>query len=128
MKIMLLTVTGALACMILPGSSLAQTPEISVEAMRVTHTNVGQTTTGTPGIPIENVSLAYGVSTAGLDLSSQSGKEKLKERVHSAALAACKALGREFPDATPSDADCAKIATNKAMAQIEKVDAAASKK
>jgi len=125
---MLLTATGALAYMILPSSSLAQTPEISVEAMRVTRTNVGQSTTGTPGIPIENVSLAYGVSTAGLDLSSRSGKEELKERVHRAAMAACKALGREFPDATPSDADCAKIATNKAMAQIEKLEATASKK
>ena len=128
MKIMLLTATGALAYMILPSSLLAQTPEISVEAMRVTRTHVGQTTTGTPGIPIENVSMAYGVSTAGLDLSSQSGKQELKERVQHAAMAACKELGRQFPDATPSDADCAKIATNKAMAQIEKLEATASKK
>ena len=128
MKIMLLTATSALAYMILPNSSLAQTPEISVEAMRVTRTHVGQTTTGTPGIPIENVSMAYGVSTAGLDLSSPSGKQQLKERVQHAAMAACKELGRQFPDATPSDADCAKIATNKAMAQIEKLEASASKK
>ena len=128
MKIMLLTASSALAYMILPTSSWAQTPEISVEAMRVTRTHVGQTTTGTPGIPIENVSMAYVVSTAGLDLSSQSGKQELRERVQHAAMAACKELGRQFPDATPSDADCAKIATNKAMAQIEKLEATASKK
>lgn len=128
MKLMLLTATSVLACMILPSSSLAQTPEISVEAMRVTHTKVGQTTTGTPGIPIENVSLAYGVSTAGLDLSTQSGKQELKERVHRAAMTACKELGRQFPDATPTDAECAKLATDKAMAQIEKGEAPASKK
>jgi UrcA family protein len=128
MKILPLTATSVLAWVILPSSSLAQTPEISVEAMRVTRTNVGQTTTGTPGIPIENVSLVYGVSTSGLDLSSQSGKKELKERVHRAALTACKELGRQFPDATPSDADCATIATNKAMAQIEKIEATVGKK
>ena len=134
MRNKLLTATSALAYMILPGSSLAQTPdsttlpEISVQASRVTTTTVGQTTTGTPGVPIQRVSLSYGVSTAGLDLSSQSGKQELKERVSRAAVAACNELGRQFPSATPSDLDCVKVATSKAMAQVQQVEAAATKK
>ena len=78
MRNVLLTATGALAYMILPGSPLAQAPaetlpEINVQAFRTTVTTVGQTTTGTPGIPIQHVALSYGVSTTGLDLSSSAG-------------------------------------------------------
>lgn len=134
MRKMLLAATSALAYTILPGALLAQKadaptlPEISVQASRVTTTTVGQTTTGTPGVPIQNVSLSYGVSTAGLDLSSASGKKELEERVSRAADAACKELGRQFPSATPSDLDCVKVATAKAMAQVHKLEAAAAKK
>lgn len=134
MRTMILTATGALAYMILPVSALAQTAaestttEISVQASRTTTTTVGQTTTGTPGVPIQNVSLRYGVSIAGLDLSTPGGKQELKERVSRAAEAACKELGRQFPDATPSDLDCVKSATKKAMAQAHELEAGASKK
>jgi UrcA family protein len=128
MRIILVTATATLASVILSNSSLAQTPEISVEAMRVTRSTVGQTATGTPGVPIENVSLKYGVSTTGLDLSTQRGKQELQQRVHRAALAACKELGRQFPVSTPSDEDCAKAATDRAMAKVQQPETAGSKK
>ena len=129
----LLTATSALAYVMLTGSALAQAPaetlpEISVQASRTTVTTVGQTGTGTPGVPIQNVSLSYGVSTAGLDLTSDSGKKELKERVHTAAMAACKELSRQFPGAGPSDLDCAKVAVEKAMKQVHQAEAAATKK
>jgi UrcA family protein len=89
---------------------------------------VGQTTTDIPGVPIKNVSLSYGVSTAELDLSTQSGRQELQQRVSNAAKAACKELGRQFPEATPSDLDCVKAATNKAMVQVQQLVAAATKK
>ena len=134
MRNVLLAASSALAYMILPGSSFAQKadapalPEISVQASRVTTATVGQTTTGTPGVPIQHVSLSYGVSTAGLDLSSQSGKQELEGRVNRAAAAACKELGRQFPSATPSDLDCVKVATSKAMVQVHQLETAAAKK
>jgi UrcA family protein len=131
---MLIAATAALANTILVGGAFAQTaaaptmPEVSVQASRVTSTTVGQTATGTPGVPINNVSLSYGVSTAGLDLSSQSGKQELQKLVNKAATAACKELGRQFPNSTTSDAECIKAATNKAMVQIQQLEAAATKK
>ena len=125
MKSLTIAATSVLACMILPTSALAQTPEISVEAMRTTKTTIGQTSSG---IPIENVALSYGVSTQGLDLSTDSGKQALEKRVSDAATAACKELGRQYPGSKPSDSECAKLATDKAMAQIQKVETAAAKK
>jgi len=117
--------TIAATSMILSTSALAQTPEISVEAMRTTKTTIGHTSSG---IPIENVALSYGVSTQGLDLSTDSGKQALEKRVSDAATAACKELGRQYPGSKPSDSECAKLATDKAMAQIQKVETAAAKK
>jgi UrcA family protein len=125
MKNLTIAAMSVLACMILPVSSLAQTPEISVEAMRVTKSTIGRSASG---IPIENVALSYGVSTEGLDLSTDSGKQALEKRVSDAAMAACKELGRQYPGAKPSDSECAKAATTKAMAQIQQVEAAAAKK
>ena len=71
------------------------------------------------------MSLAYGVSTAGLDLSSKAGALQLEKRVNDAARAACKELGRRYPDATPSDALCAKSASEKAMVRVRELEAAA---
>lgn len=132
MSSMLRAAAIALAYMTLP--AVAQTPEgptlpeINVQASRVTTSTVGQTTTGTPGVPIQHVSLSYGVSVAGLDLSSPSGQRELKERVSRAAMAACAELGRQFPGSTTSDSDCIKAATSKAMTQVRQVEAAATRK
>ena len=126
MKNLLITATGMLAITIVVGSAFAQTPdEVIVEGARTVKTTIGHTASG---IPLQNVALSYGVSTQGLDLSTDSGKQALEKRVSDAAMAACKELGRQDPGSTPSDSECAKLATNKAMAQIQRVEAAATKK
>ena len=78
-------------------------------------------------IPIVDVSLGYGVSTAGLDLASAAGVAELDKRVHDAAMAACKEIGRQYPDSTPTDEVCAKRAADKAMVKVREAAAAASK-
>lgn len=80
------------------------------------------------GVPIVDVSLSYGVSTAGLDLASHVGATELEKRVHEAARAACKEISKQYPDATPSEADCAKAAADKAMVRVQELEAAAAKK
>lgn len=131
MKSILVTATGVLASTIVVGSTLAQTaaapatPEVTVQSSRVVKTTIGTTASG---IPIQNVSLSYGVSAAGLDLSTASGKQAFEKRVNDTATAACQHLAREYPNSTTSDAECVKTATNKAMAQVQQVEAAAAKK
>jgi UrcA family protein len=99
--------------------------EVTVQGTRVLNTkNVGRTSSG---IPIVDVSLSYGVSLAGLDLASHAGATELEKRVHDAAMAACKEIGRQYPDATPSTAECAKVAADKAMVQVHELEAAAGK-
>jgi UrcA family protein len=80
------------------------------------------------GIPILDVSLSYGVSTAGLDLATKSGATALETRVKDAAAAACKEIGQKYPDATPNEAECAKSATAKAMVKVHELVAAAAEK
>jgi len=53
---------------------------------------------------------------------------ELQKRVTDAALAACKEIGRQYPDSTPSEADCAKAATDKAIAKVNELAAAAASK
>ena len=98
--------------------------EVTVQAQRVVKKVIGRTSSG---IPIEDISLSYGVSTTGLDLSSSAGAAQLKKRVTDAANAACKELGRQYPDATTSDAECVKNATDKAMVRVNELLAAAKK-
>lgn len=74
-------------------------------------------------IPIVDVSLGYGVSTAGLDLASASGVAELEKRIHEAATAACKEIGRQYPLSTPSDEVCAEKAADKAMIRVREVTA-----
>jgi UrcA family protein len=98
--------------------------EVTVQASRVVKKVIGRTSSG---VPIEDISLSYGVSTAGLDLSSSSGAAELKKRVTEAANAACKELSRQYPEATPTDAECVKNATDKAMVKVNDLVAAAKK-
>ena len=82
------------------GSVLAQTlEEVKVEAFR----SVGTKAAGrsVSGVPILDLSLSYGVSLADLDLSTASGARTAEERVNRAAQAACKEIGRQYPNATP---------------------------
>ena len=100
--------------------------EVTVQASRVVNKEtVGRTASG---VPIVDISLSYGVSAKGLDLASHAGAMELQKRVSDAARAACKELGRQYPDSLPSDADCTKAATDKAMVKVNEMLAAAAKK
>ncbi len=99
--------------------------EVTVQASRVVAKTVGKTSSG---IPIVDISLSYGVSAKDLDLASHSGAMELQKRVADAAQAACKELSRQYPDSTPSDAECVKTATAKAMVRVNEMLAAAAKK
>jgi UrcA family protein len=99
-------IAGAAASALIGSTVFAQNvEEITVQGTRsMTVTLQGRTSSG---IPIKDVSMSYGVSYAGLDLVSHAGVLELQKRVTDAALAACKEIGRQYPDSTPSEADCA---------------------
>lgn len=100
--------------------------EVTVQASRVVNVKtVGKTASG---FPIQDISLSYGVKAQDLDLASYAGVTELKKRVTAAAQAACKELGRQYPDSTPGDSDCAKAATDKAMVRVNELAAAAANK
>lgn len=125
MNRMLIT-AGTLAALLASGGVYAQTaPEVVVTTHKVVEKSVGRTSTG---IPILEVSLSYGVNVADLDPATHRGAYDLEKRVSDAAMDACKELGSRYPGATPSDAECAKAATDKAMAKVHELEAAAAKK
>jgi UrcA family protein len=97
--------------------------EVTVQAQRVVKKRIGTTASG---VPIEDVSLSYGVSTKDLNLASSAGATELQKRISDAAKAACKELGRQIPTSTSSDdAECTKAATAKAMVKANELIAAA---
>jgi UrcA family protein len=98
--------------------------EVIVQAQRVVKKTIGHTASG---VPIEDISLSYGVSTKGLDLNSSAGAAELQKRVTTAAQAACKELARQYPSSTTTDAECVKTATDKAMVKVNEMIAAAKK-
>ncbi len=108
-----------------PTAGFATLGEVMVQATRVVNTKLIGTSSG---IPIIEVSLSYGVSVADLDLASHAGATELEQRVNGAAQAACKELGRQYPDSKPKDAECAKAAAAKAMVKVHQLVAAAVKK
>ena len=117
--------TAALA-FLMAGSVVAQTPsEVKVQATRDVNAKVGGHSY--TGIPIVDLSVTYGVSLAGLDLSTNSGANEAAKRVSDAAMAACKEIGVKYRDATPSEAECAKAASDKAMIQVHEMVASAEK-
>lgn len=127
MKMNLIGLTVAMAACGLGGLAAAQNLDsVTVQATRVLNTKtVGRTASG---IPIVDVSLTYGVSTAGLDLSSYAGAMELEKRVRAAGHAACKEIGKQYPDSTPGEAECAQAASDKAMVQVHALENAAGKK
>lgn len=113
------------ACALVSSSAVAQdVGEITVQATRLAKT----TFRISGGIPVVDASLSYGVSYADLDLASHAGAMELEKRVHNAAMAACKEIAKQVPDATPSVEDCAKDAEGKAMVKVRELEAAAGKK
>lgn len=64
--------------------------EVTVQGKRILNTITVSHSAMNP--PILDVSLSYGVSTAGLDLGTQAGAAELEKRVRDAATAACEEL------------------------------------
>lgn len=127
MKTNLGVIVGIVASALIGSIAVAQNiEEVTVQATRMLSTKTAGRTAS--GVPIVDVSLAYGVSTTGLDLASHVGAMELEKRVHDAAMAACKEISKQYPDATPSEADCAKAAAEKAMVRVHELEAAAAKK
>jgi len=117
---------GLLASSLAAGIAVAQkTPEVMVQATRLVETNTARSPSG---VPISNISLAYGVNYSDLDLASHAGALELEKRVSNAALAACKEISRQYPEALPKEPECAKAATDKALVKVHELEAAAATK
>ncbi len=125
-RMLSITTAAAIAAGFLASVAAAQgTEEVTVTASRaLTETPAGHTASG---IPINDISLSYGVSYAGLDLASHSGATELEKRVRDAALAACKEISRQRPldHLTPDDGTCANTAADKSMARVHELVATA---
>jgi UrcA family protein len=122
-----LIIAGAVAGVVVAGDVIAQNvpmPEVIVETHRMVSTRIGTTSSG---IPIKDVSMGYTVTAEGLDISTPIGRQAFEARVSQAAMAACQEITRRFHNATPNDAECARQATERAMAQVRQVEAAAAK-
>jgi hypothetical protein len=118
---------AAAAAALLGSMAFGQAIEgVTVQGTRV----ISQTTksVGPFGVPLIDVSLSYGVSTVGLDLATHVGALELEKRVHDAAVAACREIGRQYPDATPDEQTCARSAADKAMTRVHELEDAAAKK
>jgi UrcA family protein len=105
------------------GTAIAQSADqVDVQGKRVLNTNiVGRSSSG---VPVVDVSLGYDVSLADLDLASNAENAELARRLNVAAEAACRQISRQYPDATPSDAECASEAASKAMVRARQLVAA----
>ena len=122
-----LIVAGAVGGVVLAGNVIAQNvpmPHVIVESHRAVSTRIGSTS---GGIPIQDASMGYTVTAEGLDISTEQGAKAFEARISHAAMAACQEIGRRFRNARPSDAECARQATDRAMAQVRQVEAAAAK-
>jgi len=123
----LIAAAAALAvCSVFAGTATAQqSEEITVTASRVAHPKV---VTAVPGTFMKDISLSYGVSTAGLDLTKTASETELERRVNDAALAACKDIEKDYPmQSQPTVSECASNAALKAMIQVHALVAAANK-
>ncbi len=112
---------SAIASFLLGGVAVAQNlEEVKVLANRgvMTTKPIGYTSIG---VPIVDVSLSYSVSAGGLDLNASSGAAELEKRVNNAVWAACKEISRNYPDANPDNAECAKAAMDKAMVRVREL-------
>ena len=125
-KILLAVVVGVLASALVSTIAVAQNAEeVTVTASRIVAKTVGHAATGAP---INDITLTYGVSYTGLDLSSSAGAEALEKRVNAAAQQACNEIGRQYPHSTPDDWECAKATSAKAMVKAHELIIAAGQK
>src|SRR5215469_3463382 len=122
-----LIIAGTVAGVVVAGNVIAQNvpmPEVIVEAHRAALTRIGTTS---QGVPINEVSMGYTVTAEGLDISTPIGAKAFEARVSHAAMAACQQITSQFHSGRPSDEECARQATEKAMAQVRQVEEAAAK-
>ncbi|HZC87352.1 MAG TPA: UrcA family protein [Steroidobacteraceae bacterium] len=122
-----LITAGTVAAAAVAANVIAQNvpmPEVIVETHRMVSTRIGTTSSG---IPIKDVSMGYTVTAEGLDISTEQGARAFEARISQAAMAACQEIGRRFRNARPSDAECARQATDRAMAQVRQAEDAAAK-
>lgn len=125
-----LIIAGAVFGIGVVGAVIAQNvpnvpmPHVIVETHRAVSTRIGKSS---GGIPIQEVSMGYTVTAEGLDISTPIGARAFEARVSQAALAACQEIGRRFHNARPSEAECARQATEQAMAQVHQVENEAAK-
>ena len=120
-------VGGALAATLIGVTAFAQnSEEITVEASRVVAKDVAGQPPG--GAQVRDITLSYGVSYSGVDLTSTVAVAALEKSVNDAAHKACKEIGRQYPMSTPNDAECAKAAAAKAMGRVRELVSAAGKK
>ena len=127
-KILLGIAIGAAASISFGSIAVAQDlQEIVVTGKGVATQPAGKTASG---VPIVDMSITYGVSYAGLDLTSAAGAAEIEKRVNDAAKDACKELSAKRPlqQFTTSEAECAKSAADKAMVKVHELEAAAAKK
>jgi len=123
-------VAASAAAALIAGAALAQgVPEVKVQATRVISSAITAKTVGrtSSGVPIKDITLSYGVTAEGLDLSTNTGALAFEQRVRDAAEQACKDISQQYPDATPSDAACAKAAADQAMVRVHELVSAAEK-
>lgn len=123
LKMLIAVVIGAAATLTADPSTAQPPPEVKVVASRALNTKSARTANG---VPIHAVLLGFGVKSDGLDLASHEGHVKLERRVADAAKAACRELGKKYPKSTPTDAQCAKETTDRAMAEVQELEAAAA--
>jgi UrcA family protein len=119
-------IVAALSLAVVTAAAAAEDlQEVTVTATRVVTTKpVGRSVSG---VPILGLSLSYRVSLAGLDLSTSSGADEAAKRVSKGATAACREIGRQYRNSTPSDKECAKEASDKAMVRLHEMVAEAEK-
>lgn len=127
-RILVRVAFGAVASGLLVGMAVAQEQnlgEVTVQGTRMITTRmVGKTSSG---VPVNDVSVSYGVAIKGLDLASHAGFMEAEKRVKDVADTACKELVRRYPDGSPSEQECAKASADKAMVVINGWAALASK-
>lgn len=119
-------VLGVASAMLASSAVIAQdVPEVTVQAKRLLTTKVTERIEG--GVPLQDISVTYGVRTSDLDLATHSAALVLEQRVKDAARLACKEISRQFPDASPGEAECANTAAAQAMPQVKQLVASAEK-